>query len=591
MKIFNWDAMVEEMRQGNLDFVLTNPALLIYFEHKFSARPLLSLLYKEKNGYFSNTGAVIIRLTESQNIQKLQDLEGRRFGAVNQRSWSGWFLAKALFHNAGLETKDLFSSQIFLNSHKGVVNALLKKTIDAGTVGSGILEGLQKSGELKAGQVTVMNKNDKLKNYPYQLSTKLYPGWALSAASHTREKLVHEVVQRLLAIEENYQAAVEGDYYGWSAPQDYDSVRGVMQDIRVPPFEDYGIITWQAFLKQYFTTIVLASLSLLALASLAIYQKTLNTRIHKLSNSYHDELVRRRIAQKELIEAEKNVKLRNEKLQGALAELKLSQKKIIAQEKLASLGQLAAGIAHEIKNPLNIIINFSQLLQELVEDLKIYSQKTKSTACEKKDLDIFDEICLDITNNSKRIIEQGKRADSVVRNMLAHSRESSHIFETVDINALIKEAIQLTYHAMRSKENKYDLTIDYALDKQLPHIPISVQDISRVFINIVDNAIYAMGKKHSQLGNSYIPLLVVDTIHKQDKVIVSIKDNGTGMDEACIEKIFNPFFTTKPPADGTGLGLSITHNIVCNLHRGELQVDSRVGEYAEFRIYLPIQHL
>ena len=591
MKIFSWNAMIAEMEQGNLDFVLTNPAIFIYFKHKFSARPLLSLLYREQSSYFSKTGAAIIRLTEAGNLQTLQDLEGARFGAVNQRSWSGWFLAKNLFHNAGLETKNLFSSQIFLNSHEDVVNALLEKTIDAGIVGSGILEKLQNRGKLQPGQVTVIHKNDKPKNYPYQLSTKLYPGWVLSTASHTREKLVYEVIKGLLAIEASNRAAIEGNYYGWSAPQDYDSVRKVMQSIRIPPFEDYGIITWQELLKQYFTTITLISLSLLALATLAIYQKKLNTRIHKFSNSYRNELIQRRVSQKKLMKAKKNIKLRNKKLQGTLTELKLSQKKIIAQEKLASLGQLAAGIAHEIKNPLNIIINFSQLLQELIEDLKEYFQKTKNSACTKKDMAIFDEICLDINHNSQKIIEQGKRADSIVRNMLSHSRGGSHIFEEVDVNALVKEAVQLAYHAMRSQENKYDLTIDYELNKQLPHIPLVAQNISQVFINVASNAIYAMGEKNNQIDSDYLPLLVVTTAHQQDKIIVTIKDNGIGMDETCIEKVFNPFFTTKPPADGTGLGMSISYDIVCNIHKGELLVDSKVGEYAEFRIFLPTQHL
>ncbi len=290
---------------------------------------------------------------------------------------------------------------------------------------------------------------------------------------------------------------------------------------------------------------------------------------------------------------EKQVNQRTAELNQSLENLKITQNQLIQSEKLASLGELTAGIAHEIQNPLNFVNNFSEMSVELIEELK--SPLTPDGGIpdgEKIDMELLD----DIIQNLEKISHHGKRASSIVKGMLEHSRTSTGKKELTDINALADEYLRLSYHGLRAK-NKNGSTIRFNadfktdFDENLPKIEVVPQDFGRVLLNLISNAFYAVGKRESEnkeVGNSYKPMVIVSTKWVNNQVIISIKDNGTGMSEAVKAKIFQPFFSTKPTGEGTGLGLSLAYDIVTKGHSGTIDVQSVEGEGTEFTITLSI---
>lgn len=260
----------------------------------------------------------------------------------------------------------------------------------------------------------------------------------------------------------------------------------------------------------------------------------------------------------------------------ALAELKSAQEQLIQQEKLASLGQLTAGIAHEIQNPLNFVNNFSEVSAELVQELK--------EEIEKGDLEEVKFIANDLQENLVKINHHGKRAGSIVKGMLEHSRKSEGKKELTDLNQLAEECLRLSFHGLRAKDKAFHADYKTDFDPNLPKVNVVSQDIGRVFLNLINNAFQACADQPSKGFN---PLVTVSTKNVGDKIEISVKDNGPGISEAIKDKIFQPFFTTKPTGSGTGLGLSLSYDIV-KAHGGNLVAKSEEGQGALFIITLPI---
>jgi predicted ATPase/signal transduction histidine kinase len=277
---------------------------------------------------------------------------------------------------------------------------------------------------------------------------------------------------------------------------------------------------------------------------------------------------------------------KNQELASTLKKLKATQDQIIAQEKLASLGALTAGIAHEIKNPLNFVNNFAELSAELTEELleEIGNQKDR---LDTETTEYIEEILNDLTQNVKKINEHGKRADNIVRGMLMHSGGKAGERQQTDINTLLAEYVNLAYHGMRAKDSSFNITIETHYDDTIGALNVVPQNISRVFLNVINNACYSAYEKKKELGAGFSPKLSVSTKNLGEQIEIRIRDNGKGIPEEIRDKIFNPFFTTKPTGQGTGLGLSISHDIIVQEHQGELQVKTEAGSYAEFVIILP----
>jgi signal transduction histidine kinase len=280
---------------------------------------------------------------------------------------------------------------------------------------------------------------------------------------------------------------------------------------------------------------------------------------------------------------EEKVALRTSQLQKSLEDLKATQTQLIQSEKMASLGELTAGIAHEIQNPLNFVNNFSEVNIELTDELKEELNKTNIPDFEKLSIE---KIADDIKSNQEKINFHGKRADAIVKGMLQHSRSSNGQKELTDINALADEYLRLAYHGLRAKDKAFNATMKTDFDEGVGKIEIVPQDVGRVILNLITNGFYAVTEKKKQPGEGYEPTVTVSTKKSGDKVIISVKDNGNGISKKVLDKIFQPFFTTKPSGVGTGLGLSLSYDII-KAHGGELKVDTKEGEGAEFTILLP----
>ena len=274
----------------------------------------------------------------------------------------------------------------------------------------------------------------------------------------------------------------------------------------------------------------------------------------------------------------------------AAEQLQAAQQQLIKQEKLASIGMLTAGIAHEIKNPLNFVNNFSDMTVELVDELKEELNKTQNLDATKKES--IEGIIEDIGTNCKKINEHGKRAESIIKNMLIQTRSSEVDRTPVDLNQLLEEYLNLAYHGLRAQNNKFNAKMEKQLDPNLPKVTASPQSIGRVFLNIINNGLYAANEKAEEytaklLNTIFMPTISIVTTQNEEYAIIKIKDNGNGIPEAVRAKIFEPFFTTKPAGQGTGLGLPICFDIVTKEHGGKLEVVSKEGEFSEFIIMLP----
>jgi signal transduction histidine kinase len=273
-----------------------------------------------------------------------------------------------------------------------------------------------------------------------------------------------------------------------------------------------------------------------------------------------------------------------ESLQQALTDLKASQLQLVQKEKMASLGEVASGIAHEIQNPLNFVNNFAEINAELLLEVKDLLAKENAVGNSKEEIDLLLE---DVIQNLHKINQHGKRADNIVKNMLQHARSNSSEGVLTDVNFLAEEYIKLSYHGFRAKDNAFHVTIHSQFDPAIDNINIVPQDIGRVLMNIYNNAFYSVSEKGKKQLAGYTPIVTVTTRREAGKVKIAIRDNGLGISEKYIGKIYQPFFTTKPTGVGTGLGLSLSYEII-KAHEGELMVESIEGEFAEFTIELPV---
>jgi signal transduction histidine kinase len=275
---------------------------------------------------------------------------------------------------------------------------------------------------------------------------------------------------------------------------------------------------------------------------------------------------------------------RTDDLSLSLEELRTAQDRLVQTEKLASLGQLTAGIAHEIKNPLNFVNNFSALSAELIDEM---NDVLKDTELDNKKREEIDELTHMLKGNLEKVVQHGKRADSIVKNMLLHSREGSGEHRPADINAIVEESLNLAYHGARAEKSGFNITLKRDLDPKAGMIDLYPQEITRVFLNLISNGFYAATKRREAGVDGFEPTLIATTKNLGSAVEIRIRDNGTGIPLEVKEKMFNPFFTTKPAGEGTGLGLSMSHDIVVKQHGGKIDVDTKPGSFTEFIITLP----
>ena len=285
--------------------------------------------------------------------------------------------------------------------------------------------------------------------------------------------------------------------------------------------------------------------------------------------------------------SETEIRAARDAAEAAHRDLKAAQAGLIQAEKMASIGQLTAGIAHEIKNPLNFVDNFADLSVELLDELKETAAPAINALDDEKRAEIDETITM-LTGNLEKIAEHGRRADGIVKSMLEHSRGTSGERRSVDLNGLIEEALNLAYHGGRAQDASFNITLERDFAEAIAPIELVPQDITRVCLNLFGNGFYAATKRQKQGSDpKFKPTLKVSTRDLGDAVEINIRDNGVGIPTEIKDKLFQPFFTTKPTGEGTGLGLSISYDIVTQEHGGTISVDSQIGEFTEFTIRLP----
>jgi signal transduction histidine kinase len=284
--------------------------------------------------------------------------------------------------------------------------------------------------------------------------------------------------------------------------------------------------------------------------------------------------------------AEEEIRAARDTAERALRELQAAQASLLYAQKMAALGQLTAGIAHEIKNPLNFVNNFAGLSVELLDELKTAAAPGIATLDDDRRAEIDETVGM-LTGNLEKIAEHGKRADGIVTSMLAHSRGSSSDRRSTDINMLVEEALKLAYHGARAQDQSFNIALECELDHSIAPTELVPQDMTRVFLNLFGNGFYAASKRSREAADGFRPVLKVTTRDLGEEIEIRVRDNGTGISPELRDKLFQPFFTTKPTGEGTGLGLSISYDIVTQQHGGSIEVDSEPGEFTEFTISLP----
>jgi signal transduction histidine kinase len=281
--------------------------------------------------------------------------------------------------------------------------------------------------------------------------------------------------------------------------------------------------------------------------------------------------------------AEEAIRAARDAAERALRELQMAQDRLVQTEKLASLGQLTAGIAHEIKNPLNFVNNFSALSTELTDELNDVLMQERLTDKGRQEVD---ELTGLLKDNLGKVVQHGKRADSIVKNMLLHSRSGSGEHRSVEINAIVEESLNLAYHGARAEGRDFNITLERDFDQAVGVADIYPQEITRMLLNLISNGLYAASKRAAAISDDFEPKLRAVTRNLGDKVEIRIRDNGMGIPPDIRDKIFNPFFTTKPAGEGTGLGLSMSHDIVVKQHGGTIEMVTEPGSFTEFIITL-----
>jgi signal transduction histidine kinase len=330
---------------------------------------------------------------------------------------------------------------------------------------------------------------------------------------------------------------------------------------------------------------------LIAMLIIANKQRKALTKTKKQLEQEEAErkIVEARKTELETLVAERTSEImkQKEELEQALNDLKETQDQLVHSEKMASLGELTAGIAHEIQNPLNFVNNFSEVNTELSHELESILQKTELPEEQKRELS---DLISDIVQNQTKIIYHGKRADTIVKSMLQHSRSNSGEKEDTDINVLVDEYVRLSYHGLRAKDKSFNASFELDLDETISKVRVVPQDLGRVILNLVNNAFYAVNEQRKTAGPDYKPTVKVSTRKMGGTLHITVEDNGAGIPEDLQEKVFQPFFTTKPTGKGTGLGLSLSYDIVTRGHGGKLDYYSKEGKGTRFVVQIPLHH-
>ncbi|NEP55490.1 MAG: AAA family ATPase [Symploca sp. SIO2G7] len=527
--------------------------------------------------YLRNAHHCYTRWGAKAKVQQLEEEYPQYFvGVTNQGKYKNFSATTSTAGNYGiildlntvLKASQAISGEI---KQENLLQNLMKIVIENAGAQKGFLilsrEGnwvVEAQGTVDSNQVTVL-QSMPIESVNPDNSIPILPTTIINYVARTQENIVLN------------NAAQEGQFIN-----DSYIIAKQSKSILCTPLLNQGQLRGIVYLENDLTTDAFTSerVELLNILSAQAAISIENARLYEQLEDYSHTL------EIKVDERTQELQEKNATLSATLKKLKATQDQIIAQEKLASLGALTAGVAHEIKNPLNFVNNFAELSVELTAELieEIENQKDR---LDSETIEYLEEILQDLGQNVEKINHHGKRADNIVKGMLMHSRSTTGERALTNINSLLAEYVNLAYHGMRAKDSEFNIMIESDYDNSLEKLNVIPQDLSRVFLNVANNACYAAYERKKAVGEYFTPKIKVSTKNLSNQVELRIRDNGNGIPPEILDKIFHPFFTTKPPGKGTGLGLSISHDIIVQGHQGQFQVETEEGSYTEFIITLP----
>jgi len=523
------DEVRSAVERGEVEFVLTNPSSYVELERLDDVSRILTLKNLHLAKAYTVYAAVVFRRSDRDDIRSFGDLKGKAFMAVEEQSFGGWQMAWRELKEDGIDPRRHFGSLQFGGTHDTVVYAVQEGRIDAGTVRADTLERMAMESKIRLDEFRVIHEQQGARiDLPFPCSTRVYPEWPLAKAEHTPDELAEEVALTLERMSLDSPAAQAARCAGWTIPHSYQSVHDCLKELGIGPYEDYGRVTGGAVIRQYWPWFVAGAGLLIISGVVSIYVIQLNRRLQHALSEYARELAERERAEQSLRKRERFH---------------------LESEKLAAVGRLAAGVAHEINNPLTTVLTFSHLLRE----------KEGLDDQGKEDLDL--------------VIQETSRASEIVRGLLDFARERPALKEPLNLNDVVGRTIPL----LGSQKAFQRIAVREALQKDLPAVEGDMNRLQQVLLNLSLNAGEAM-----QDGGT----LTISTSAQGSRVLLKVRDTGCGIKEEHLDRIFEPFFSTKPVGKGTGLGLSVSYGII-QRHGGTLDVESEIGKGATFTIILP----
>ena len=585
----DYKGIYSAVENGKVDFILANPSIYVELESLQGINRIATLRNSRGGNEYTEFGGVIFYKANRSDIQCLEDLKDKTFMSVEENGLGGWRAAWREFKDKGIDPYHDFKELRFGGTHDAVVYAVRDGEVDAGSVRTDTLERMAIEGKINLGDFHVIHEHGGPDTHlPFVHSTRAYPEWPFAQAKHTPDELAEKVVIALLEMPKDCPAAKAARCAGWTIPLNYQSVHECLKELKVSPYKDMGEIILADVVREFWQWILAIVFFFVVMTGAIVSILKLNRNIREVYLKLKQEVEKHELTDDALRKS-------HDELSYALAELKSTQAQIVQAEKMASVGQLAAGIAHEINNPTGFVSSnlktladylndISRLIKQyrmLITDLKDNAAGEKiASSIEKRldqisgieteiDLDFIVDDIMDLINDCR---EGTKRIKKIVLDLKDFAHPGEDKLQATDINKGIESTLNVVWNELKYKAT---VTKNYG---DLPPVNCYPQQLNQVFMNLFVNAAQAIEERGE---------IRISTRADNGSVEVRISDTGVGIPKENLSKIFDPFFTTKEVGKGTGLGMNIAYNII-KKHKGTIDVESEVGKGTTFTIKIPV---
>lgn len=576
-----FDEIHPAVEKKEVDFILSNPAFYVQLDVKYGVSRIATLKNRRLGQFLTQFGGVLFCRNDRDDIQNSNDLRGQRFITVSKGAFGAWAAVLRHMKEKGIEPYKDFASVEFGGSHDSVVYAVRDGKVDVGSTRTDTLERMAKEGKIRLEDFRGLDlQPDPQGDFPLLRTTRLYPEWPFAKVKHVSDQLAKKVAVALLEMEPETAAAQASLSGGWTIPLNYQPVHDCLKIVKIAPYENYGQVTFVQFVRQHWLFVAGTILFVVFVSAIAFHMRNLNQKLQTAVEDFEMELYLRKQGEAE-----------REKLQAEL----------LQAQKLESVGQLAAGIAHEINTPIQYVGSNTAFLAEAFEDLKevvtkfhvlLKEAKKESfspqyvaqveTCLEEADWDYLVEEIPDTICQSQDGI---RKVSQIVQAMKEFSHPHSKDKDPVDLNHLIETTV-----IVAKNEWKYVADLEMDLDQDLPPIPCFADEMGQVFLNILVNAAHAIAEKiGANPEGEEKGMITISTNFDEEWAEVRISDTGLGIPEENRAKIFDLFFTTKEVGKGTGQGMAISHGVITKKHGGSISFETTIGVGTVFVVKLPIQ--